>query len=295
MTQVVVHVATAPVRLAAAAVTHIPIVGDLITKASEFDPAINGQQTFQFGPDASADSPWGKAAQIYSKSKTSSTDSSNTADVAIYCVDCGVKGKVALAGQAKWNLRDGLHALSAAINANLETGINLGLVANAAYTDSKTKKIINAPLPEVGVSVAKLFTAGVYVSVDAVSTVTVSAEGQVLVGVVMTIPNFQANLNLFDTDGAGKSGVTGFTPTFTKRFEASGKVDASLRLSLPVAINVGIEVPPLSLKRVLALIEEPSIYGNLTVAASTDNVAPASDTCNNGIEYFANCEFLCFC
>lgn len=270
------------------------MVGNLITKASEFDPSISGQKDFNFGPDASADSPWGKAAQIYTKAKTSSTDSSNTADITIYCVDCGVKGHVALTGQAKWNILDGLHGLNAAINANIEAGVNLGLVANAVYSDTKSKQLINAPLPGVGVAVPKLFTAGVFLSVDAVSKVSVTAEGQALVGVVMTIPNFQASLNLFDQDGAGKSGITGLTPTFAKRFEASGKIAASLQLSLPIAINVGIEVPPLSLKRTIALIEEPSIYGNLTVAASTDNVAPASDTCNNGIEYFANRELsLC--
>ncbi|CAD0108013.1 unnamed protein product [Aureobasidium uvarum] len=281
----VVQVATAPVRLVAEGIRNIPVVGDFIAKQTELDPSISGSKDFNFGPDANADSPWGKAAEIYTKSKTSDTGS---ADVTIYCVDCGVKGHVAMAGQAKFNILDGLHGLTADLSANLEAGVNIGLVAHAQYSDTKTKALIRAPLPEVGVAVKGVFSAGVYLSVDAVSTVDVQAEGEALVGVVMTIPNFQATLNLFDQDGAGKSGVSGLTPTFQKRFEASGKVAASVRLALPIAINCGFEIPALSLKRAISLIEQPSLYGNLTVAASTANVAPASDTCNNGIEYFAN-------
>ncbi|KAH0187402.1 hypothetical protein KCU99_g8796, partial [Aureobasidium melanogenum] len=287
VTKVVVHVTTAPIRLVATGIRHIPVVGDFIAKQTELDPSISGSKDFNFGPDATADSPWGKAAEIYSKSKTSASGNAS-ADATIYCVDCGVKGHVAMAGQAKFNVLDGLHGLTANLNANLEAGVNLGLVAHAQYADTKTKALIRAPLPEVGVAVKGVFSAGVYLSVDAVSTVDVSAEGEALVGVVMTIPNFQATLDLFNQDGASKSGVTGFTPTFEKRFEASGKVAASVKLALPIAINCGFEIPAISLKRAISLIEQPSLYGNLTIAASTANVAPASDTCNNGIEYFAN-------
>ncbi|KAH0262196.1 hypothetical protein KCU91_g13558, partial [Aureobasidium melanogenum] len=287
VTKTVVHVTTAPIRLVATGIRHIPVVGDFIAKQTELDPSISGSKDFNFGPDATADSPWGKAAEIYSKSKTSASGTAS-ADATIYCVDCGVKGHVAMAGQAKFNVLDGLHGLTANLNANLEAGVNLGLVAHAQYSDTKSKALIRAPLPEVGVAVKGVFSAGVYLSVDAVSTVDVAAEGEALVGVVMTIPNFQATLDLFNQDGVSKSGVTGFTPTFEKRFEASGKVAASVKLALPIAINCGFEIPAISLKRAIALIEQPSLYGNLTVAASTANVAPASDTCNNGIEYFAN-------
>lgn len=283
----VATVATAPARLIATAVRNIPVVGDFIAKSTELDPSISGSKDFSFGPEANAESPWGSAAQIYTKEKSSSSGTAS-ADVSIYCVNCGVKGHIALAGQAKFNVLDGLHGLNAAINANLEAGVNLGLVANAQYKDTKSKALIRAPLPEVGVAVKGVFSAGVYLSVDAVSTIEVTAEGQALVGVVMTIPNFQANINLFDQDSAGKSGISGLTPTFEKRFEASGQVAASLQLSLPIAINCGFEIPALSMKRAISLIEEPSLYGKLTVAGSTPNVAPASETCNNGIEYLAN-------
>ena len=285
----VVQVYTAPIRLVATAIRHIPVVGDFIAKNTEIDPSISGDKDFNFGPTADADSPWGKAAQIYSKSKTSDSGAAS-GDVTVFCVDCGVKGHVALSGQAKFNILDGLHGLNAAIDANLVAGVNLGLVAHAQFSDTKSKALVRAALPEVGVAVKGVFSAGVYLSVDAVSTIDIAAQGQALVGVVMTIPNFQAKLNLFDQDGAGKSSVSGLNPTFEKRFEASAQVDASLRLALPIAINCGFEIPALSLKRAISLIEQPSLYGKLTVAGSTSNSAPASQTCNNGLEYFANCK-----
>jgi hypothetical protein len=293
--EVLVDVSKGVGKLTLGAVRSVPLVGtglDAVTggtlkELSNFNPSISGSQEFNYGPQATEDSPWGKAASIYSKKKDFKGDKGNV-EVNLFCVDCGVRGKVSMAGQAKWNNADGLQALNAGINANIEAGIHLGLTASASYKDEKSKKIINQPLPEVGVSVGKLFTAGVYLSVDAKAAVEVSAEGQVLVGVAMKIPNFEAKLNLYDAQSSTKSSVTGFTPEFTKRFEASGKVGAQLTLSLPIAINAGVEIPPLNLKRVLALIEEPSVYGNLTIAASTANAEAASETCNNGIEYFAN-------
>lgn len=292
---VVVDVYAGAGKIALAGVRSVPVLGTALDKVSggalqdlsNFNPEIQGSQDFNFGPAASADSPWGKAYSIYSKKKDFSGDK-GSAEINLYCVDCGVNGRVSMQGRAKWNAKDGLQSLNAGINANIEAGVHLGLAASASYKDEKTKKIINAPLPEVGVSVGKLFTAGVYLSVDAKAAVDVSAEGQVLVGVAMKIPNFEAKLNLLDADSSTKSSVTGFTPEFTKRFEASGKLSAQLTLSLPIAINAGIEIPPLNQKRVLALIEEPSVYGNTTIAASTANAEPASETCNNGIEYFAN-------
>ena len=206
----------------------------------------------------------------------------------IYCVDCGVKGHVALAGQVKFNVIEGLHVLNANLNANLEAGVNIGLIANAQYADSNTRALVRQALPNVGVSVDGVFPVGVLLTVDAASTVDVSAAGQAIVGVTMSIPDFEAKLDLFDQDSAGKSGVTGIEPTFAKRFEATGKISASVQLALPIEFNCGFEVPALDLKRAISLIERPSLYGKLTVAASTDNVAPASDTRNNGIEYFAN-------
>jgi hypothetical protein len=293
--EVVVDVAAGAGKIALAGVRAVPLVGtalDAVTDGalkdlSNFDPSISGSQDFNFGPANTEQSPWGMAASIYSK-KTEFKGDKGSAEIDLFCVDCGLRGRISMAGQAKWNAKDGLQSLNAGINANIEAGIHLGLVAAVKYNDTKTAKIVNQGLPDVGVAVGKLFSAGVYLSVDAVAAVDINAEGQVIVGVAMKIPNFEAKLNLLDADSSTKSSVTGFTPEFTKRFAAKGKIETQLRFSLPIAINAGIEITPLNFKRTLALIEEPSIYGNTTLAGSTANEEAASDSCNNGIEYFAN-------
>jgi hypothetical protein len=293
--EVVVDVAAGAGKIALAGVRAVPLVGtalDAVTDGalkdlSNFDPSISGSQDFNFGPANTEQSPWGMAASIYSK-KTEFKGDKGSAEIDLFCVECGIKGRISMAGQAKWNAKDGLQSLNAGINANIEAGIHLGLVAAVKYNDTKTTKIVNQGLPDVGVAVGKLFSAGVFLSVDAVAAVDINAEGQVIVGVAMKIPNFEAKLNLLDAASSTKSSVTGFTPEFTKRFAAKGKIETQLRFSLPIAINAGIEITPLNFKRTLALIEEPSIYGNTTLAGSTANEEAASDSCNNGIEYFAN-------
>ena len=57
MAKTVVQVATAPVRLVAAGIRNIPVVGDFIAKQTELDPSSSGSKDFNFGPDATADSP----------------------------------------------------------------------------------------------------------------------------------------------------------------------------------------------------------------------------------------------
>lgn len=281
--KVAVKVATAPLQIATAAIKQIPIVGKFIAKVTEFDPSISGTTDIKLGPSNSATSPWGDAAMIFQKASSSGKAQ---ADVTLYCVDCGIKGHVTVAGVAKWNLLDGLKALNANMKANMEAGLNLGLVATAIFSDEKKKPLINQAIPNLGMSVKGIFSAGVFVGVDAVAKMNIKAEGQALVGVTMAWPAFEATMDLIG-DG---SKVTGYEPQFKKRFEASGTISADARLSLPISFNVGIEIIPISFKKAISLIEEPSLFGNITFAGSTPGEPPASETCNNGFEYFANAQ-----
>lgn len=284
---VITTVATAPIKLAQAAVKAIPVVGDFIAQKTTVEPKVQGTADIKLGPNDNAVSPWGNAALLFSEGSSSSTSSSN---IALYCVNCGFKGHVVIAGSAKFNILDGLNALTVGMNANIEAGLNLGLVASATFSQTKKKSLINQAIPDLGVSVKGVFSAGVFVAVDAVATLDISAAGQALIGVTMLIPDFQATLNLLDADSASKSSITGYTPQWKKRFEASGQITASARLALPVSLNVGLEIIPIKFKKSVALIEQPSLYGNISFAASAGDAAPASDTCNNGFSYFANAQ-----
>ncbi|KAL9060466.1 MAG: hypothetical protein Q9162_000639 [Coniocarpon cinnabarinum] len=269
---VAVNVATAPLQIAAAAVKAIPVVGDFIAQKTAIEPKVQGVADLKLGPNDNAQSPWGNAALLFSRSGSTQSTAS---DVALYCVNCGFKGHVVLAGSAKFNILDGLNALTVSTNANIEAGLNLGLVASATFSNTQKKSLINQAIPDLGVSVAGVFSAGCYVAVDAVAELNVAATGQALIGITMTIPNFQAQLNLIDQNAASSSSITGYTPQFSKRFEASGQISASAKLSLPVSLNVGLQIIPIKLSKSIALIEQPSLYGNVSFSASTDNGAPA--------------------
>ncbi|KJY01342.1 hypothetical protein TI39_contig295g00018 [Zymoseptoria brevis] len=224
-----VTIATAPLQVARAVVKEIPVLAKAIASASEIPPSISGTSDFKLGPENSATSPWGQAALIFTKE---STKGNAKADLNIYCVDCGIKAHAYLFGQAKWNLVDGLSALNANMNANVEAGLNLGLVATAIYADTKTKQLISQAIPELGISVNKIFAAGCFVGVDAKAVLDIKAEGQALLGVTMKFPDLQAKLSLFDEKSASGSSVTGYVPTIEKRFEASGQITATANLSL---------------------------------------------------------------
>lgn len=80
-------------------------------------------------------------------------------------------------------------------------------------------------------------TIGPVVKLDAEVEVGVEIEGQVLAGVIIRIPNFQANLDLEDET---KSKADGFEPQWEKIFEAKGKITATAVTGLPLSIILAL-------------------------------------------------------
>jgi hypothetical protein len=66
---------------------------------------------------------------------------------------------------------------------------------------------------------------------------------------------------------------------------ASGSVTVTATLSLPVSLNVGIEVIPIAQKRTFSLLETPSLIGTVKAAGSVGGSDPESEDCNNGVAY----------
>ena len=243
-------------------------------------PSIQGSADVNLGPYNNAASPWGNAALLYQQSPSSGGASGN---VALYCVNCGFSGHMVLAGSATFNIVNGLQALRVNTDANIQVGLDLGIVASAKYSNTQRKSLINQAIPNLGVSVPGVFSAGCFIAVDAVAELNVAAAGQALVGVTMTVPNFQARLDLTNQYTASQSSITGYSPQWATRFEAGGEISASAQLSLPVSFNIGLQIIPLKVSKNIALIEQPSLYGNASYSASTQG-----GSCNNGISYFSN-------
>jgi hypothetical protein len=233
------------------------------------------------------DSPWGDkdAYLIYSvksdaAAKKRAAESSYEVDV--YCVDCGITGSATISGALSYQLLPpAITKAEVALTGSLNAGVNIGLYATAQYSNTWTKNLITLPVPDAGVTVSDLLTIGVVVTVDATAEVDISATGQILVGADLSIPDFDATLELV----GGGSHMTGFTPQLTKVFNASGEITASVSLALPVEIGLAFDVPPLSIKHEVGLTNTPTLTATADFEFNTDTTAQAADGCPNGLYY----------
>lgn len=288
MSNVVSNTASAVVSgaqaVASTALNVVSTVTTYVDSATDFTPSISIPGTFTVAPANDSQSPWGPAALIYNGSTANSAQTAN-ADIALYCVNCGARATVILGGSASFSI-SGLHDLQASVGLDFYAGLSIGLDANAVYSDTKKKELVNRALPALGFSVAKVLSAGVFVEVDAVAQIDVNAAGQAIAGISISIPDFQATLDLVNES---KSGVTGSAPQFTKYLNYKGQVDAQVTLSLPISLNVGFQIIPLGLNKDMALVETPKLYGQVIVDASNFDDGSA---CPNGIQYLLNGKLL---
>ena len=151
------------------------------------------------------------------------------------------------------------------------------MVAEASYSPPKYKtNIISQGLQPY--EIPGVLLVGPEIAVDATLGFNITTEGQVLAGASMSVPNFSANLDLVDSS---QSHVTGFTPQFNTNFSAGGQIRATTSLGLPVTIGVGLDIVPLKIRKLISVINEPSLEANVAYSYSTDG----SGDCNNGIQY----------
>lgn len=240
--------------------------------------AISKTFGIQIGPSNLVSSPWGSAYQLYHKAGASDSGAAS-GDVTIYCVNCGVSGSVSIGGSASLNIIHGLTAAQVGVTGNIAAGLQLGLDTNAQISQiSQTfrTQIASTGLP--GFSVPGIFIIGPIITLEAEMDLSVTAQGLLLVGATMSIPNFSAHLDLVNNKNTLS---TGFTPQFQKVFNASGQISASAAIGLPLSIGIGIEAPLIKFKKVVALTNTPSVAVSAVYRASSSNRA----ACNNGIAY----------
>ena len=111
----------------------------------------------------------------------------------------------------------------------------------------------------------------------------IKASGQLLVGAIMKVPNFEATLDIVTTSNTKFS----FQPTFEKVFKANAQISASFSLGLPLGIGVGLEINPLKYRKTAAIYDKPSVGAELVFKANTEGTF---GYCQNGIAYEISCE-----
>lgn len=238
-------------------------------------PSVEKMINVNFGPSPLTGSVFGQAYQLFQRSSASATAS---ADITLYCVNCGFQGNIDIQGSLTASLLSGITAGSVGLTGNVHAGVGIGIDANAQYQDNFQKQLTTFGLP--GLTVPGVIGIGPVISVSATLAVAVRAQGQILVTIAMDIPNFAGNLDLLDSS---KSYSSGFTPVFSKNFQASGSVDMSANIALPVEIAVGISVPLLKLQKTIGLIETPGLGATASFVGNTNPADLGGVSCPNGV------------
>lgn len=193
-----------------------------------------------------------------------------------------MKGEINVAGRAEWNIVDGLKALEASTNGNIDSQLAIGLVAQAEAKQEFTADLFRlTPPPPAGFSLPGLIDIGPFLQLSAKAEVSVTIKGQVLAGLTMKIPDFKGKLDFLD---ASKSTKEGFEPQFEKIFEANAEVAATAGIGLPVAIGIGVNIPPLKFKKDAELVDKPSLESEFKF--STDGVGSCK-----GIDWNIKCKW----
>ena len=264
-------------------------VGQTVSNALAVSPSVNADIPINITPSHQVESPWGQALQLFHKANTSDNGAAS-GEITIYCVQCGITGKVHLSGEARWTIADGLVKANIGMNGNVAAGVEIGVDAHAELTKTFPFPIAQAGIP--GLSVSGLFTIGPEIALAAEVDLGITLAGQVLAGIKMTIPNFSANVDLVN---GSNSVAKGFTPQFEKVFQAKAEISATAGLGLPLSIGVGIDIPPIKFTKTISLTEKPVVEATFKYAASTTCEGLAGNTeCINGINYNLKCRLLLY-
>jgi hypothetical protein len=147
---------------------------------------------------------------------------------------------------------------------------------------------LNPPL--VSFQIPKIIEIGPFIALRATAESKVTLKGQVLAGAKLTIPPFEGNLDLVD---ASKSKPLELKPELEPIFEAKAEISVTAGLGLPVAIGLGISIPPIKFKKDAEFVEKPMIEAAIKAEIATDGT-PTSSPCK-GIDwsiFFKNTVYL---
>lgn len=187
--------------------------------------------------------------------------------VAVYCIDCQVKGKITFYGHAAASLAKGLTAGEVGVNGNFLAGLHIGVDGKAKFSKQVTKSLYDVGIP--GLSVPNIITLGPSIRVSAQLQVSLSAKGTLLVGAKLTLPAFKAKIDLLN---GGKSTHSGFKPKIDRIFKASGQIKATADFGIPIGLYFGISILGGSLlDATYGLVDQPEMHATATFVASTNS------------------------
>lgn len=208
------------------------------------------------------DSPWGKALRLkrFTNDKEYAETKGKSGYVDVFCVGCGVKGSVGIAGRVKWSL-EGLKEGKVDLTAFLDIIMKLGIVGKTTGKQTFESTIFEQGLP--GLTFGPVFI-GPRVSLGYRTEITAAAKGQVLAGVKMGIEKGITKLDFVRPD---RSSSKGWKPFFEPELRASGTVQVSAELGLPVSLQCGLKIAGV-LDKSVGITDIPSIKATVQASAS---------------------------
>jgi hypothetical protein len=284
--KVAAAVVVAVVKPAVVAIATIaPVLNTPVSKSISFGMPVN------VGPPNNDYSPWGKAYRIYSC--TSPTcggkpdDSKMLANVinkrvlrpvfnqygvqqqpatgvTVYCVGCGITGKVNVGGSLTFRLVDGITAATLSVNGNLVAALNLGVNGFAVWDKDLAKlRLLTVGLP--GFEIPGIVTIGPEITLDVKLHVSTTAEGQLYAGGTMSLPNFAASVDFINHS---KSKATGWTPQFQYTLSAYGFLQAEASLGFPLGITFGVDILKGKYKLEAGVVDTPALVATASYSGS---------------------------
>lgn len=245
----------------------------------DFSPWGYAYKVFQYIPKNPSAADTAKAKQKSHEKDMLPNNFGDKPGVAFYCKDCGIKAFFTVSGTVHFSLLHGFSDGQLKATGDFYAGINIGM--HAVYIIKKKlgqKKLLHKGFP--GFEIPGIIIVGPELSVDAEASIEVKAEGQLLVGANMTMPNAVAVLSLTDSK---KSYQSGWTPQYTKTFQAHGEIAAGLVFELPIGLAFGVSMFSGKFKKQVAVVNTPSLEfeAKMEVNYSTTKV-----TYPNGTEVY---------
>lgn len=205
-------------------------------------------------------------------------DAGPSPGITFYCVNCGIHGSVAVSGSISFGVIGGITAGSIGMAGNLQAGLEIGMDAYAEYDKSLTlARLVHQGIP--GFSIPNVITVGPEVTLDLTADFSVSAEGQLLAGITLSLPDFGANLDVFDPS---RSTSHGSVPEVHRIFNATGTLTATASLGLPLGLAFGIDLLAGRYSKTIALIDTPAIEAVATLSATYQNIDGVGSSSVNG-------------
>lgn len=162
-------------------------------------------------------SPWGKALLLkrFKNDEEYEESGGKSGYFDVFCVGCGVKGNVGIAGRAKWNLK-GFSEGKVDLTAFLDIILQIGVDGKTTGKQTSKSTIFEQGLP--GLSFGTVFI-GPRISLGYRTTIKAAARGRALAGAKMGI---KKGLITLDFVSPGKSKSSGWAPYFKPVLKASG-------------------------------------------------------------------------